>query len=111
MSRFVPFTIRSYEYHGDFLMRRFLNPVLIAVAVLCWSGLRTPVLSQEVSGAGSTFVNPVLTKWTEAYRAETGVRINYQAVGSGTGIWQIKSRTVDFRASSALLRTAELNTA
>lgn len=91
-------------------MRRFLSP-LIAVTLLCWSGLRTPALSQDVLGAGSTFVNPVLTKWTEAYKAETGVRIGYQAVGSGTGIWQIKSRTVDFGASDAPLRPEELSAA
>jgi phosphate transport system substrate-binding protein len=90
------------------LMQRLLNSSLIAVAVLCCSGLRTPALSQEVIGAGSTFVNPVLTKWMEAYKAETGVRISYQAVGSGTGIWQIKSRTVDFGASDAPLRAEEL---
>jgi len=89
-------------------MRRLLNPWLIAVAVLCSSGLRTPALSQDVLGAGSTFVYPVLAKWTDAYKAETGVRISYQAVGSGTGIWQIKSRTVDFGASDAPLRPDEL---
>ena len=92
-------------------MRRLLNPSLIAVAVLCSSGLRTPALSQEVLGAGSSFVYPVLAKWTEAYEAETGVKISYQAVGSGTGIWQIKSRTVDFGASDAPLRPDELNAA
>src|SRR4030095_15811677 len=90
-------------------MRRLLSPLSIAVAVLCWSG--APALSQDVLGAGSTFVYPVLAKWTEAYRAETGVRIGYQAVGSGTGIWQIKSRTVDFGASDAPLRPDELNAA
>jgi phosphate transport system substrate-binding protein len=89
-------------------MRRFLSPLLVVVAVLCWSGLRAPALSQEVLGAGSTFVYPVLAKWTEAYRIETGVKIGYQAVGSGTGIWQVKSRTVDFGASDAPLRPEEL---
>src|SRR5262249_20407454 len=59
-------------------------------------------------GAGSTFVYPVLAKWTEAYRVETGIKIGYQAVGSGTGIWQVKSRTVDFGASDAPLRPDEL---
>src|SRR5262245_14607087 len=54
------FTIRTYEYHGDVLMRRLLNTSLTAVAVLCSSGLRTPALSQDVLGAGSTFVYPVL---------------------------------------------------
>src|SRR5689334_5714958 len=92
-------------------MQRLLSPSVLAVAVLCSSGLHTPALSQDVLGAGSTFVYPVLSKWMEAYKAETGVRIGYQAVGSGAGIWQIKSRTVDFGASDAPLRPDELSAA
>jgi phosphate transport system substrate-binding protein len=61
-----------------------------------------------VLGAGSTFVYPVLARWAEAYEAMTGVTIDYQAVGSGVGIRQIKSRTVDFGASDAPLRPDEL---
>src|SRR3954470_3586059 len=92
-------------------MRRLLGLSLIAVVVLCSSGLPTPAFSQDVLGAGSTFVYPVLSKWMEAYKAETGVKIGYQAVGSGTGIWQVKSRTVDFGASDAPLRPEELSAA
>ena len=83
-------------------------PSLIAVAVLCWASSCTPALSEAVLGAGSTFVYPVLAKWAEAYEAVTGVTIDYQAVGSGVGIRQIKSRTVDFGASDAPLRPEEL---
>ncbi len=83
-------------------------PSLIVVAVLCWASLCTPALSEGVLGAGSTFVYPVLAKWAEAYEAVTGVKIDYQAVGSGVGIWQIKSRSVDFGASDAPLRPEEL---
>jgi phosphate transport system substrate-binding protein len=61
-----------------------------------------------VLGAGSTFVYPVLARWAEAYEAVTGIKIGYQAVGSGVGIRQIKSRTVDFGASDAPLRPEEL---
>src|SRR5919198_5770145 len=89
-------------------MRRFLSAFLIAVALLCLGSYCTPALSEEVLGAGSTFVYPVLAKWAEAYKAEAGTRINYQAVGSGVGIRQIKSRTVDFGASDAPLRPEEL---
>src|SRR4051812_48998803 len=92
-------------------MQRLLSLSLIAVVVLCSSGLHTPALSQDVLGAGSTFVYPVLSKWMEAYKAETGVKISYQAVGSGTGIWQVKSRTADFGASDAPLRPEELSAA
>ena len=77
-------------------------PSLIVAAVLCWASSCTPALSQAVLGAGSTFVYPVLAKWAEAYEAMTGVAIDYQAVGSGVGIRQIKSRTVDFGASAPL---------
>src|SRR5262245_10385219 len=87
-------------------MCRFLSPVLIAVTLL--GSFCTPARSEDVRGAGSTFVYPVLAKWAEAYKAEAGTRINYQAVGSGVGIWQIKSRTVDFGASDAPLRPEEL---
>jgi phosphate transport system substrate-binding protein len=83
-------------------------PSLIVVAVLCWASLGTPALSESVLGAGSTFVYPVLAKWAEAYEAATGVTIDYQAFGSGVGIRQIKSRTVDFGASDAPLRPDEL---
>jgi len=83
-------------------------PSLIVVAVLCWASSYTPALSQAVLGAGSTFVYPVLARWAEAYEAMTGVTIDYQAVGSGVGIRQIKSRTVDFGASDAPLRPDEL---
>ena len=84
-------------------------PSLIIVAVLGWASVGTGALSEEmVLGAGSTFVYPVLAKWAEAYEAMTGVKIDYQAVGSGVGIRQIKSRTVDFGASDAPLRPEEL---
>ena len=84
-------------------------PSLIAVAVSCWAGLNAPALSEDVVlGAGSTFVYPVLAKWAEAYEVVTGVRIEYQAVGSGVGIRQIRSKTVDFGASDAPLRPQEL---
>jgi len=53
-------------------------------------------------------VYPILAKWAEAYEARTGVKIKYQAVGSGAGIRQIKSRTVDFGASDAPIRPEEL---
>ena len=82
-------------------------PSLIVVAVLCWASMCMPALSEGVLGAGSTFVYPVLAKWAEVYEAVTGVKIDYQAVGSGVGIRQIKSRTVDFGASDAPLRPEE----
>src|SRR5215469_618213 len=63
----------------------------------------------DISGAGATFPAPVYTKWAEAYKAQTGVALNYQAIGSGGGIKQIKAKTVDFGASDKPLHAAELN--
>jgi phosphate transport system substrate-binding protein len=54
-----------------------------------------------LTGAGATFPNPIYTKWFDAYARETGVRINYQSIGSGGGIRQFIERTVDFGASDA----------
>ena len=65
----------------------------------------------DVIGAGSTFVYPVMAKWSADYRAATQTKINYQAIGSGGGIAQIKARTVDFGASDKPLDTAELDAA
>jgi phosphate transport system substrate-binding protein len=56
-----------------------------------------------LSGAGSTFVYPVMTKWSYEYARKTGVKINYQPIGSGGGIQQIIAKTVDFGASDAPL--------
>ena len=62
----------------------------------------------EVTGAGSSFVYPVLSKWSAAYNAKTGNKVNYQSIGSGGGIAQIEAATVDFGASDKPLPAAEL---
>jgi phosphate transport system substrate-binding protein len=56
-----------------------------------------------IAGAGATFPYPVYAKWAEAYAAKTGVKMNYQSIGSGGGIKQIVAKTVDFGASDAPL--------
>jgi len=58
-----------------------------------------PAGAAEITGAGSTFVYPVLAKWADAYKKETGVGLNYQSIGSGGGIQQITAKTVTFGAS------------
>ena len=63
----------------------------------------------EISGAGATFPYPVYAKWAEAYSHSTGVKMNYQSIGSGGGIKQIIAKTVDFGASDAPLTAGELN--
>src|SRR5882757_9436592 len=62
----------------------------------------------EISGAGATFPYPIYAKWAEAYKAKTGIAMNYQSIGSGGGIKQIQSKTVDFGASDAPLKTEDL---
>ena len=62
----------------------------------------------DITGAGSSFVYPVLTKWSAAYAAKTGNQVNYQSIGSGGGIAQIKAGTVDFGASDMPLDSATL---
>jgi phosphate transport system substrate-binding protein len=64
--------------------------------------------AQDVTGAGASFPAPVYAQWADAYNKATGVRINYQSVGSGAGIRQIKAKTVDFGASDKPLTDSEL---
>jgi phosphate transport system substrate-binding protein len=65
----------------------------------------------DISGAGATFPYPLYAKWAEAYKAKTGIGMNYQSIGSGGGIKQIKSKTVDFGASDMPLKPEDLKAA
>ena len=56
-------------------------------------------VSAEITGAGATFIYPLLSKWSDDYNKATGHKINYQSIGSGGGIAQIKAGTVDFSSS------------
>jgi phosphate transport system substrate-binding protein len=69
-----------------------------------------PVAAQNLTGAGATFPYPLYSKWFDAYNRATGVRINYQSIGSGGGIQQLKNGTVDFGATDAPLSNAEMKT-
>ncbi len=70
--------------------------------------LSTVVSAAEFTGAGATFPFPIYAKWAEAYKAQTGIGLNYQSIGSGGGIRQIKAKTVDFGASDMPLKKEEL---
>ena len=65
--------------------------------------------SATISGAGATFPGPLYTKWGEDYKATGGAELNYQAIGSGAGINQIKAKTVDFGASDKPMKPADLD--
>jgi phosphate transport system substrate-binding protein len=79
------------------------NSIAIGLSVLANVGF-----AQEVTGAGATFPAPLYAKWADAYNKATGVRVNYQSVGSGAGLKQIRSKTVDFGASDMPLKDDEL---
>ena len=64
--------------------------------------------AQDVTGAGASFPAPLYAKWADAYNKATGARINYQSVGSGAGMKQIRGKTVDFGASDAPLKDEDL---
>ena len=74
------------------------------------AALVAPALAaaQDITGAGATFPAPLYAKWADAYNKATSVRINYQSVGSGAGLRQIRGKTVDFGASDMPLTDAEL---
>jgi len=68
-----------------------------------------PANAAEITGAGATFPYPAYAKWAAAYKEASGVALNYQSIGSGGGIKQIKSKTVDFGASDMPLDPKDLN--
>lgn len=68
----------------------------------------TPALAADVVGAGASFIFPVMTRWSSDYNAAKGIKVNYQSIGSGGGIAQIKGGTVDFGSSDAPLPPDEL---
>lgn len=78
------------------------------IAVIASASMSFTAAAAELSGAGSSFVYPVLSKWSASYAQIGDQRINYQAIGSGGGIAQIKAGTVDFGASDKPLPSAEL---
>jgi phosphate transport system substrate-binding protein len=91
-------------------MFKQIRCALTATAVLL-SLATAGAQATDITGAGSTFVYPVLAKWSADYSVKTGNRINYQSIGSGGGIAQIKAATVDFGASDKPLDSKELGDA
>lgn len=85
--------------------RRSLAPMLLLFGI----GAIPAAYAVDITGAGATFPYPVYAKWAETYKAKTGNSMNYQSIGSGGGIKQIKAKTVDFGASDAPLKLEELD--
>jgi len=84
-------------------MKRIL--AIAALVTLAW----TSAQAGDISGAGATFPYPIYAKWADAYKQTTGVGLNYQSIGSGGGIKQIKAKTVTFGASDMPLKPDDLD--
>jgi len=89
-------------------MRKLTHSLTAAMAATAMS-LAVAAHAVDITGAGATFPYPIYAKWAEAYNAKTGVKLNYQSIGSGGGIKQIQNNTVNFGASDKPLTEAELN--
>ena len=85
-------------------------PMAVAGALAVFCAAR-PAAAADISGAGATFPYPIYAKWADAYKKESGNGLNYQSIGSGGGIKQIKANTVTFGASDAPLPGKELDEA
>src|SRR5882757_3710572 len=77
----------------------FFNPKRMLVAATAGLVLVGIAQAADISGAGATFPYPIYSKWADAYKKQTNVGLNYQSIGSGGGIKQIKAKTVTFGAS------------
>jgi phosphate transport system substrate-binding protein len=86
-------------------MKLILQSMVLSVSA---AAAMSSAHAADMTGAGSTFAYPIYAKWAEAYKAKTGNGLNYQSIGSGAGIKQIKAKTVDFGASDMPLPAEEL---
>ncbi|WP_028007580.1 phosphate ABC transporter substrate-binding protein PstS [Solimonas flava] len=88
------------------VFRKTLARVSLAFAGAALAGT---AMAADISGAGATFPYPIYAKWADAYKKETNIGLNYQSIGSGGGIKQIKAKTVTFGASDKPLKPEELD--
>ncbi|HEY0913354.1 MAG TPA: phosphate ABC transporter substrate-binding protein PstS [Solimonas sp.] len=90
------------------LFRKSFAQAALAVAGVV---MASNAVAADISGAGATFPYPIYAKWADAYKKETGIGLNYQSIGSGGGIKQIKAKTVTFGATDKPLKPDELKEA
>jgi len=102
------------------ISRWTLSLSILAIAAIAGCGKQanppgtlgnTGTTGVTINGAGATFPYPIYAKWADKYNQLTGVKVNYQSIGSGGGVQQIKAGTVDFGASDAPLKSDELDKA
>lgn len=91
-------------------MKTFRNYVVSSLLAVTSAAFGVSALAQDITGAGATFPAPLYAKWAADYHKATGVKVNYQSVGSGAGIKQIDSKTVAFGASDMPLTDEVLQT-
>src|SRR5690348_938108 len=110
--RSVTQAVRNSATFETGLWRQIVNKIVTKItAVACGMLLGVSALAADISGAGATFPYPIYAKWAEAYKAKTNIGLNYQSIGSGGGIKQIKAATVTFGASDKPLEPKDLNEA
>src|ERR1700750_1773734 len=85
------------------MMKHFRLPIIFTALLVA-----TQSFAGEITGAGSTFVSPVMAKWIEVYKTKTGNKVSYQAVGSSIGIGLIRKAAVDFSATDMPLAPKDL---
>ena len=90
------------------MIARVSNFAGLAIVGALVAGIAPPIVAQDLNGAGATFPAPLYSKWFTDYAAKTGVKINYQPLGSGAGVKQFTEGTVDFGASDAPMTDAEI---
>ena len=86
----------------------FARSARAALLLVATVGCIAPAVAADITGAGATFPAPLYAKWASAYKGATQNALNYQAIGSGAGIAQIKARTVDFGATDDPMAPADM---
>jgi phosphate transport system substrate-binding protein len=92
-------------------MSSYIVPLFLAVCLLFGAHVPTQAADVELLGAGATFPNPLYSKMFDAYYQQYKVKVNYQGIGSGGGIKQLMSKTVDFGGTDAFMTAGELKEA
>ncbi len=97
------FASRTIRTSQEFAMFKAVAALVLALFLF-----PTPARAQDLTGAGASFPYPIYSTWAYAYEKETGLKVNYQSIGSGGGIKQVDAGTVDFGASDDPLTSAQL---
>jgi phosphate transport system substrate-binding protein len=92
-------------------LKTLIGATAVAAGVVFAAGGVTSAAAADISGAGATFPFPIYAKWADTYKKDTGNGLNYQSIGSGAGIKQIKAKTVTFGATDAPLKAKDLEEA